>query len=117
MCHPSDPLTIVRAYHGAWTRKDFAAAMELLADELEVPINAYPSKESFGVALAGFGGPIETANLLAEMSAGNEVMQLYDMRVNGMGELRVVEHFTVGGDQIFRLREIYDTAVMREGPS
>ena len=48
---------IVRAYHDAWTAKDFAAASALLADDLEVevPVNEYPTAGSFAAALAGFG--------------------------------------------------------------
>ncbi|MBA3807430.1 MAG: hypothetical protein H0X28_03405 [Solirubrobacterales bacterium] len=40
-------------------------------------------------------------------------MLLYDMDVDGLGEMRVAEHFTVAGDQITRIRQIHDTALLR----
>ena len=51
--------------------------------------------------------------MLAELSGGDEAMLLYDMQVEGLGELRVVEHFTVARGQIARLRQIHDTAAVR----
>ena len=39
-----DTAEVVRAYHDAWTRKDYARARALLAGALavEVPVNDYP---------------------------------------------------------------------------
>lgn len=110
-----DALTTARTYHDAWTGKDFAKAIELLSPELavEVPINDYPTTESFAEALTRFGGMARRVDLLAAMGADDEAMLLYDMDVEGLGTLRVVEHFTVAGDTIVRLRQVHDTAPLR----
>jgi SnoaL-like domain len=112
-----DALAVVRAYHDAWTNKRFEEAIALLSPslEVEVPINEYPTRESFAEALAGFGGLVTEVDLLSEMGAGDEVMQLYDIEVQGLGTLRVVEHFTVARGLITRLRQIHDTAAIRAG--
>jgi hypothetical protein len=51
--------------------------------------------------------------LLGEFAKGNEAMLLYDMEVDRLGTLRVVEHFTVVNGAITRIRQIHDTAVLR----
>jgi hypothetical protein len=108
-------LEVVRAYHGAWTRKNFDEAARFLAPALivEVPINDYPSKETFAAALRGFGNMVRRVDVLAEMSSDNEAMLLYDLDVEQLGPLRVVEHFTVTQGMIARLRQIHDTAPVR----
>jgi uncharacterized protein YciI/ketosteroid isomerase-like protein len=110
-----DALAVVRRYHAAWTSKRFDEAVALLDGELEVevPINEYPTTESFAEALEAFGSVVEHVELLSETSAGDEAMLLYDMEVQGLGELRVAEHFTVTEGKIVRLRQIHDTAPIR----
>jgi hypothetical protein len=102
-------------YHAGWTSKRFDEAIKLLAPDLkvEVPINAYPTRESFADALASFGGMVERVGLLAEFANGSEAMLLYDMEVKGLGRMRVAEHFTVNAGKITRLRQIHDTAAVR----
>lgn len=111
----ADPLSIARRYHDGWTSKNYRRAIELLAPTLtvEVPINAYSTPESFARALQSFGELVSSVDVLAELSGGDEAMLLYDMQVEGLGELRVVEHFTVARGQIARLRQIHDTAAVR----
>lgn len=106
---------IARTYYDAWTSRDFATAASLLADTLtvEVPVNDYPTAESFAAALANFGSQATRVTLLSAMSAGDEAMLLYDMDVEPIGTLRVAEHFTVHDDKIIRLRQIHDTAAIR----
>jgi hypothetical protein len=108
-------LPVIRRYHEAWTSKNYAHAIDLLAPTLsvEVPINAYPTAESFGRALRGFGELVTSVELLSEMSAGDEAMLLYDLQVEEIGGLRVVEHFTVSEDKIVRIRQVHDTAAIR----
>jgi ketosteroid isomerase-like protein len=110
-----DTAEIVRSYHGAWTRGDYARARALLADTLtvEVPVNDYPTAESFTAALEGFGSMVSGVELLAAMSDGNEAMLLYDLVAGPVGKLRVAEHFTVGGGKITRIRQIHDTTAVR----
>ena len=110
-----DALAVVRAYHESWTSGRFDHAADLLASELEVqvPINDYPTAESFADALEAFGSIVERVDLLSEMSAGNEAMLLYDMDVQGLGKLRIAEHFTVADGKIARIRQIHDTATLK----
>jgi ketosteroid isomerase-like protein len=110
-----DTLTLVRRYHDAWTSKDFDGAAALLADDLEVevPINGYPTREAFAAAVEGFGSLARAVELRSAMSAGDEAMLLYDMDVEGLGDLRVAEHFTVRNGRIARVRQIHDTAAIR----
>jgi ketosteroid isomerase-like protein len=110
-----DTAGIVRAYHEAWTRHDFEQAAVLLAPalQIEVPINDYPSKDSFVRALAAFGSQVTRVEVLSELSAGDEAMLLYDMEVEGLGPMRIVEHFTIADGKIARLRQIHDTAAFR----
>lgn len=108
----TSPLETARAYHRAWTDHDFEHAAALLAPQLlvEVPINDYPTKASFAEALQGFGSLVVGVEMLAEFGDDREAIQLYDMQVQGLGTMRIVEHFTVADGQIVRLRQIHDTA-------
>ena len=108
-------LSVVRAYHRGWTSKNFDQAVGLLAPDLkvEVPINDYPTAESFAQALAGFGALVQSVTLLAELAKENEAMLLYDLDVARLGKLRVAEHFTVADGKITRIRQIHDTAPVR----
>jgi hypothetical protein len=112
---PENALAIAIAYHDAWTANDFSGAEALLSEELvvEVPINDYPTKVSFAQALARFGSLVRDVELLSQMGNGNQAMLLYDLEVERLGRLRVVEHFTIGGGKIARLRQIHDTAAVR----
>src|SRR5215468_2604241 len=98
----TDAVSVVRAYHRAWTSKEFDADAALLADELvvEVPINDYPTKASFADAVAGFGRLVISVEMLSELSEGGEAVQLYDIEVNGLGPMRIAEHFTVRDGKI-----------------
>lgn len=109
-------LATARTYHDAWTGRDFETAAGLLADDLqvEVPINAYPDAASFAAALAGFGALATRVDLLSALGGDDEAVLLYDMEVQGLGDLRVAEHFTVRDGRIVRLRQIHDTAALRE---
>ena len=108
--------SVIRAYHDSWTAGDFGTAVSLLADGLivEVPVNEYPDAGSFGAALKGFGSLAARVELHAAMSDGEDGMLLYDMDVAGLGTLRVAEHFTVRDGKIVRIRQIHDTAALRQ---
>jgi hypothetical protein len=96
-------------------RQGLRSRVALLADDLavEVPINDYPTTESFAEALRGFGALVTQVDLLSALAGDGEAMLLYDMRVEGLGELRIVEHFRVAGGRIVGLRQIHDTAALR----
>jgi uncharacterized protein YndB with AHSA1/START domain len=108
-------LSTARAYHDAWSTGDFERAASLLDEDLavEVPINEYPTKDSFADAVAGFGSMARRIDLLSEMATGDEAMLLYDMEVEGLGDLRVVEHFKIRGGRIVGIRQIHDTEPIR----
>ncbi len=110
-----ETLSVVRAYYRGWTSRNFEEAVRLLAPNLqvEVPINDYPTKESFSRALIGFGGMVKSVDLLAEFAKGNEAMLLYDMDVPRLGKMRTAEHFTVAEGKITRIRQVHDTAAIR----
>lgn len=115
MPNSDDALTVARSYHEAWTGRDFDSAAKLLAADVavEVPINDYPTAESFAAAVAAFGSMTRSVDVLSELGSGDEAMLLYDMDVEGLGALRVAEHFTVRDGRITRLRQIHDTAAIR----
>ena len=108
-------LSTARSYHDAWTRGDFAAAAALLAPDLEVevPVNEYADGPAFAEAVRGFGSMVSRAELVSALGDGDEAMLLYDMEVDGLGGMRVAEHFTVAGGRIVRLRQVHDTAALR----
>jgi SnoaL-like domain len=110
-----ETLAIVRRYHHGWSTRNYDRAIDVLSPSLkvEVPINDYPTIEAFAQALRGFSDLVTDVQLLAEMSSDDEAILLYDILVEGLGELRVVEHFTVADGKIIRLRQIHDTAGVR----
>jgi ketosteroid isomerase-like protein len=110
-----DALTTARRYRDAWTAGAHAAARALLAPDLqvEVPINAYDGPDDFMAAVERFGAGARRVDLLAEAGTEEDAFLLYDMDVDGLGVLRVVEHFTVAAGRIVRLRQIHDTAPLR----
>ncbi len=110
-----DALSVVRAYHDAWTSGRFDEAVALLGRELEVevPINEYPTTESFATALEAFGSMVERVDLLSAMSDGNKAMLLYDMEVQGLGQMRIAEEFTIEDGKITQIRQIHDTTALR----
>ena len=109
-----DALAVVRAYHRAWTTRNFQEAGRRLSEALalEVPINEYPSKEDFLSAVRATCEMSSSVEMLAEFGGAGEAMLLYDLRLP-MTELRVAEHFTVSDGQITRIRQIHDTAALR----
>lgn len=115
MAMNTNALEVTRVYHNAWTNKSFAKAISLLAPDLkvEVPVNHYPTLESFAQALTGFGGMVRRVFILSEFTQGNEAMLLYDMEIDQLGTMRIAEHFTVVDGKITRIRQIHDTAALR----
>lgn len=113
--NPKAALSVARRYHQGWTRGNYDQAIDLLAPTLkiEVPINDYPTAESFAQALRRFGQMVTRVELLSDMGDGDEAMLLYDMQVERLGPLRVAEHFTVADGKIVKLRQVHDTAPVR----
>jgi hypothetical protein len=112
---PPHALTVARRYHQGWSSGNCEQSIDLLAPTLtvEVPINDYPTADSFAQALRTFGQMVTHVELLSEMATGTEAMILYDMQVRDLGDLRVAEHFTIADGMIVKLRQIHDTAPVR----
>jgi len=106
---------LIRTYHDAWSSGRVSDAIACLSPDLkvEVPVNAYPTRESFGDALRNFGPMVKRVTMLAEFAKDDEGMLLYDLDVPGLGSLRVAEHFTLADGRIERIRQIHDTAAVR----
>jgi hypothetical protein len=94
-------------------RTPYRRALLAGALTVEVPVNDYPTAESFAAALEGFGSMVSEVTLLAAVSEGNEAMLLYDLQAGPVGTLRVAEHFTVEDGKITRIRQVHDTAAIR----
>lgn len=107
---------LVSAYHQAWTAGNFDDAVALLAADLqvEVPINHYPTKDAFGRALRDFAQQVSSVEVLSQMATNDQAMMLYDVRIEGLAPLRMVEHFTVSDGKIVRVRQIHDTATLQK---
>ncbi len=110
----SQTLSVVKAYHQAWSTRDLGNVGRYLADDLEVevPINSYAGKIDFLEAVKRTAQHASRVDLLAELAHGDEAMLLYDMTLP-IGPLRVAEHFTIRQGKIHRVRQIHDTAALR----
>lgn len=110
----SKTLSVAKAYHRAWSTRDFANIGRYLADDLqvEVPINSYAGKSDFLEAVQRTAEQTSRVDLLAEFADGDQAMLLYDMTLP-IGQLRVAEHFTISDGEIHRVRQIHDTAALR----
>ncbi|HKA09700.1 MAG TPA: nuclear transport factor 2 family protein [Candidatus Dormibacteraeota bacterium] len=108
-------LTVVRAYHRAWTSQDFDEAGRYLSDDLstDVPINTYGSKAEWIEAVRGTRQAITSIEVLAEFSNDGEALLLYDMEIKPIGDIRIAEHFTVADGRITGIRHVHDTAALR----
>jgi uncharacterized protein YndB with AHSA1/START domain len=111
----TNTLDVAAAYHEAWTTRDFDGAIALLSPTLdvEVPINDPPTRGAFAAALTSFARRVNGVDVLSRIGHDDEAMILYDMDVDAVGPIRVVEHFTVADGKIVRIRHIHDTAALR----
>ena len=77
-----DALTVVRAYHHAWTTRNFQDAAERLADTfvVDVPINEYPTKADFLRAVKMTRAMATEIDVLAEFGDAGGALLLYDMQ-------------------------------------
>ncbi len=108
-------LAVVQAYFRGWTSKDYDTAAQQLSPALvvEVPVNHYPDMASFVQALEGFGDMVTHVHLIAELASADQAVLLYDMEVQGMGTIRMAEHFIVAQGKISVLRQVHDTHAIR----
>lgn len=111
-----ETLEVARAYHRAWTTtKDFAAAAQLLSENLQtdLPINVYADKPEFVEAITGFGGLVSHVDIISECASGSEAVLIYDLEMAPLGVLRIAEQCTVLDGKITFIRQVHDTATMR----
>lgn len=110
----SRALTAARAYHRAWSSRNFHELDRHVADDLrvEVPLNAYAGKADFLDAVRSTASMTTEVRLLGELGNDEEAMLLYDL-ILPIGVLRIAEHFIVAGHQIRVIRQIHDTAALR----
>lgn len=111
----ADALNVARAYHAAWTSRDFDTARSYLAVDLhtDVPINTYAGRDDFVAALTSFGGPAQRVELLTEFGCGEQALLLYDVHTEPFGPFRIAEQFTVHDGLIRRIRHVHETAALR----
>jgi hypothetical protein len=109
-----EALDLARAYHAAWTSKNFTAARRYLAEDLQtdVPLNTYAGRDDFAAAVARFGSLADHVDLLAEFGSATQAVLLYDMHTHPFGTLRVAEFFTVGDGLIRSIRHVHDTVAL-----
>ncbi len=114
MARTTAALAVARSYHRAWSNGELEAAGGHLAEDLtiEVPINAYATKQDFLRAVGKTRQMTSTLDLLAEFGNEAEALLLYDLALP-FGVLRVAEHFTVSDGRITRIRQVHDTAAIR----
>ena len=107
-------LTIAQAYHRAWSTQHLDEIGQYLAEDVrvEVPINGYRGKSDFLEAVRRTAQMTSRVKMLAELGNDDEALLLYDMTLP-IGDLRVAEHFTIGGGRVQRVRQIHDTAALR----
>lgn len=110
-------LGVARAYHAAWTRKDFSSAARCLSDDLrtDVPVNTYATRAEFVRALTEFGQLVRRVDVLAEFEQDDQALLLYDMHTEPFGTIRIAEQFTIADGQICHIRHVHDTAPFGPG--
>ena len=108
-------LNIARNYYNSWTNKNFERAGNYLANNLKVivPINNYPTKQSFLDAVKFTCNMVLEIELLSEFGNENEAILMYEMTLNGFGKLRIAEHFIIKDNNIIQVCQIHDTAPFR----
>jgi SnoaL-like protein len=111
---PAAALAVARAYHGAWQRRDYQAAWQLLSDDLavDVPVNSYPGKAAFAEAARRTREMAAAVRPIAEFGGDGHAVLLYDMTLP-IGDLPIAEYFTVSGGRITAIMHIHDTAALR----
>jgi hypothetical protein len=115
----SKVLDIVRNYHNSWVNKNFEKAGSFLAENLSVivPINNYPTKQSFLAAVEYTVTMVNSIELLSAFNNENEAMIMYDMTLNNLSKLRIAEHFLIRDEKIIQICQIHDTAPFVMGPA
>jgi limonene-1,2-epoxide hydrolase len=102
---------IVETYQAALGRGDFAAARELLHDDLAFhgPIDTFNRADEYLAASKRLANIIQRIDVKKVFAEGNDVCVLYDMVTNTpAGTAFIVEWYQVRGDKIGALRAVFD---------
>jgi len=102
---------IVETYQAALGRGDFAAARELLHDDLAFhgPIDTFNRADEYLAAIGRLANIIQRIDVKKVFAEGNDVCVLYDMVTNTpAGTAFIVEWYQVRGDKIGALRAVFD---------
>ena len=106
-------LDLVRAYQDAWTRKDFEAAAEFLAEDFvhDAPGTSYPSAKDWLPALAKFGDRIGPGwRPVAAFGNDTEALLMYELfAISGDPLPLTTDYFTVRDGKITSETLVFDT--------
>jgi SnoaL-like domain len=112
---------VVSSYHEALRERNFAAARDLLRDDLRFkgPFEEFDDADSYSKTVQGLFGVVESIEVKHQSSAGDEVVVLYDMVTKSpAGTQLICEWYRVEGGKIASIRALFDTApfaFLREG--
>ena len=102
---------IVESYKAAMGRGDFAAARELLHDDLAFhgPIDTFSRADDYIAASKRLASIIQRIDVKKVFVDDDDVCVLYDMVTNTpAGTAFIVEWYQVRGDKIAALRAVFD---------
>jgi ketosteroid isomerase-like protein len=106
-------LDLVRAYQDAWTRKDFGAAAEFLAEDFthDAPGASYTSAREWLPALARFGERIGSGwRPVAAFGDDTEALLMYELfALSGEPLPLTVDYFTVRDGKITSETLVFDS--------
>jgi hypothetical protein len=106
-------LDVVRAYQDAWTKRDFTAAAEYLAEDfVHVSPNArYDTVDGFLAMLTAFGARIGTGwRPVAEFGDETSALIMYELFTTSGAPLPLtVDHFVVRDGKLVSETLVFDT--------
>lgn len=106
----SDPSTIVRAYHDAWTSGDVDQALTCLAGDVRcfAPNEHVSGKDAWRQYLGGFVPMLTGAPAYAQMTEGDRVALWYFPQTAVTTTALASELFTVEDGLIVEIRLVFD---------
>ena len=110
MSHHSNPSSVVRAYHEAWTSGDVDQALTYVSDDVRcfAPDESVTTKDDWRGYLTGFLPMLTGAPEHARMADGNRVALWYFPQTAATATTLASELFTVEDDQITEIRLAFD---------
>ena len=102
---------IVEKYKEAVGKGDFAAARQLLRDDLafQGPLDSFHKADDYIASIKKLAGIIQRIDVKKVFVDGQDVCVLYDMVTNTpAGTAFIVEWYQIRGDKIGSLRVVFD---------